>query len=70
MNRVRRLKRVFGIGIESRARCCGKRRIHRRHRGAAGHCEELAHLRRTTPEQYQCALPLAARASPMQSSLL
>ena len=57
MSWARRLKRVFGIEIDTCQRCGGNLRI-------------LAHLERTAPEQYQRERPRGARARPGQSSLL
>jgi pyruvate/2-oxoglutarate dehydrogenase complex dihydrolipoamide acyltransferase (E2) component len=70
MNWARRLKRVFGIDIESCTRCGGKLTVIASIEEPEVIAKILAHLAHTTPEQYQPELPLGARAPPQQSSLL
>ena len=70
MSWARRLKRVFGIEIESCARCGGQLRILASIEEPAVIAKILAHLQGTVPEQFPPPLPLGARAPPAQSSLL
>lgn len=69
MNWARRLKRVFGVEIDSCARCGGKLAIIASIEEPEVIAKILAHLQHTAPEQYQPELPLGARAPPTQSSL-
>jgi hypothetical protein len=66
----RRRRRLFGIEIESCARCGGKLRILARIEAPEVIAKILSHLARTAPEPYQSALPLGARAPPAQARLL
>jgi len=70
MNWARRLKRVFGVEIDSCARCGGKLKIIASIEDPQVIAKILAHLQHTAPQQYQPELPLGARAPPVQSSLL
>lgn len=70
MNWARRLKRVFGIEIDSGARCGGKLKIIASIEEPEVIAKILSHLQRKAPDQYQTELPLGARAPPGQSSLL
>jgi hypothetical protein len=70
MNWARRLKRVFGIDIEGCARCGGKLAIIASIEEPQIIAKILAHLQRTAPDEYQCELPIGARAPPLQSSLI
>jgi ribosomal protein S27E len=70
MSWARRLKRVFGIEIESCARCGGQLRILASIEEPAVIAKILAHLQGTVPEQFPPPLPFGARAPPAQSSLL
>lgn len=70
MNWARRLKRVFGIEIDSCARCGGRLKIIASIEDPQVIAQILSHLERTAPDQYQCERPLGARAPPMQSRLL
>jgi hypothetical protein len=70
MNWARRLKRVFGIEIESCARCGGKLKIIASIEEPLVIAKILSHLERTAPDQYQPELPLGARAPPAQFRLL
>jgi len=67
---AQRLKRVFGVEIQSCARCGGKLKIIASIEEPAVIAKILAHLERSAPEQYQPELPLGARAPPAQSRLL
>ncbi len=69
MNWARRRKRVFGIEIESCARCGAKLRIIASIEEPEVIAKILSHLERTAPEQYQAERPLGARAPPVQASL-
>jgi hypothetical protein len=70
MGWARRLKRVFGIEIDSCARCGGKLKINASIEEPAVIAKILAHLERSAAEPHQADLPLGARASPGQSRLL
>jgi hypothetical protein len=70
MNWARRLKRVFGIEIDSCARCGGRLAILASIEEPEIIAKILSQLERTAPEQYKCEPPLGARAPPVQSSLL
>lgn len=64
MNWARRLKRVFGIEIESCASCGGRLKIIASIEEPEVIAKILSHLGRTFPDQYQPQLPLGARAPP------
>ena len=70
MSWARRLKRVFGIEIESCARCGGKLKVIASIEDSEVIAKILAHLEKTAPAQPQPELPLGARAPPSQDSLL
>ncbi len=70
MNWARRLKRVFGIDIDSCTRCGGKLAIIASIQEPQIIAKILAHLAHTSPDHYQPELPLGARAPPQQSSVL
>jgi hypothetical protein len=70
MNWARRLKRVFGIDIESCTRCGGKLAIIASIEEPQVIAKILAHLAHTNADHYQSELPLGARAPPQQSSLI
>jgi Putative transposase len=70
MNWARRLKRVFGIEIDSCARGGGRLKIIASIENPQVIAKILSHLERTAPDQYQTELPLGSRAPPVQSSLL
>ena len=70
MSWARRLKRVFGIEIEGCARCGGKLKIIASIEEPQVIAQILAHLEKTAADQYQCELPIGARAPPSQASLL
>jgi len=70
MNWARRLQRVFGIEIDSCARCGSRLKIIASIEDPQVIAQILSHLERTAPDQYQCERPLGARAPPMQSRLL
>jgi hypothetical protein len=61
---------VFGIEIESCARCGGKLKIIASIEEPQLIAKILSHLERATPEQNQSELALRARGPPVQSSLL
>ena len=61
---------MFGVEIETCARCGGTLRIIASIEEPAVIARILAHLERTAPEQYPAALPLGARAPPRQPRLL
>ena len=70
MSWARRLKRVFGVEIESCTRCGGELKIIASIAEPQLIAKILSHLARAAPEQSQSALPLGARGPPAQSSLL
>ena len=70
MSWARRLKRVFGVEIESCARCGGQLKIIASIEEAQLIAKILSHLERAAPEQYQSELALGARGPPVQSRLL
>jgi len=70
MNWARRLKRVFGIEIETCAGCGGRLRIIASIEDPKVIASILSHLERTGFEREQPQLPLGARAPPSQPKLL
>jgi hypothetical protein len=70
MGWAQRLKRVFGVQIESCARCGGKLKVIASIEEPQVIAKILAHLERSGPDQCQPELPLGARAPPAQSRLL
>jgi hypothetical protein len=70
MSWARRLKRVFGVEIESCVRCGGELKIIASIEEPQLIAKILSHLERTAPEQSQSELALRARGPPGQSSLL
>lgn len=70
MRWARRLKRVFGVEMESCARCGGTLKIIASIEEPELIAKILSHLERAAPEQYHSEPPLGARAPPVQSSLL
>lgn len=70
MNWARRLKRVFGIEIETCAGCGGKLRIIASIEEPQVIAGILSHLERTACDREQSQLPLGARAPPSQPKLL
>jgi hypothetical protein len=67
---ARRLKRVFGVQIESCTRCGGPLKIIASIEEAQLIAKILSHLERAVAQQSQSELPLVARGPPEQSSLL
>ena len=67
---ARRLKRVFGVESECRARCGGQLKIIASIEEPQLIAKILSHLERAAPEQYQSELPLRKRGPPLQPSLL
>ena len=70
MNWARRLKRVFGIEIDSCSRCGGQLKIVASIEEPELIAKILAHLDRTSAEPHQSELPLGARAPPGQARLI
>jgi hypothetical protein len=70
MSWARRLKRVFGVEIESCAHCGGKLKIIASIEEAQLIAKILSHLERAVAERYPSELPPGARGPPAQSSLL
>ena len=69
MSWAQRLKRVFGIEIDSCARCGGKLEVIASIEEPEVIAKILVHLEKAAPDQPQVELPLDARA-PSQASLL
>ena len=70
INWAKRLKRVFGIEIDTCQRCGGPLRIIASIEQPEVIAEILSHLERTAPQQHQTELPLGARAPPGPVRLL
>ena len=70
MSRAQRVKRVFGIEIDTCQRCCGNLRIIASIEQPEVIAKILSHLERTAPQPHPPQLPLGARAPPVQSALL
>ena len=70
MNWARRLKRVFGVEIETCARCGGRLRIIASIEEPQVIARILSHLQKTAPDHDQAELPLGARAPPQQARLI
>lgn len=70
MSWARRLKRVFGIEIESCAGCGGRLRIIASIEAPEVIARILSHLERTASDSELPQLPLGARAPPSQPKLL
>jgi hypothetical protein len=70
MSWARRLKRVFGIEIDTCQRCGGNLRIIASIEQPEVIAKILAHLERVAPEPYSAEWPLGARAPPSQARLL
>jgi hypothetical protein len=70
MSWARRLKRVFGVEIESCTRCGGELKIIASIEEPQLIAKILSHLESVAAEQSQSELPLVARGPPAQSSLL
>jgi hypothetical protein len=66
---ARRLKRVFGVQLESCARCGGQLKIIASIEEPQLIAKILSHLERAAAEQSQSELPLGARGPPAQSSV-
>ncbi len=70
MSWAQRLKRVFGIEIDSCARCGGKLEVMASIEEPEVIAKILAHLEKAAPDQPQVERPLGARAPPPQGCLL
>ncbi len=70
MHWPKRLKRVFGIEIDTCQRCGGTLRIIASVEQPEVIARILAHLERTAPQPHPPERPLGARAPPVQSTLL
>jgi hypothetical protein len=70
MTWAQRLKRVFGIDIDTCARCGGKLKVIASIEEPEAIAKILAHLEKTTPDQFRPELPLGARAPPQQARLM
>jgi hypothetical protein len=69
INWAKRLKRMFGIEIDTCQRCGGNLRIMASIEQPEVIARILGHLERTVPEQHQREWSLGARAPPGQSRL-
>jgi len=67
---AQRLKRVFGIDINTCARCGGKLKVIANIEEPGVMAKILAHLQKTAPDQHQAELPLGARAPPQPTQLI
>lgn len=67
---ARRLKRVFGIDINTCARCGGQLKVIAGIEEAAVIARILAHLEKTALDPHHAELPLGARAPPPQALLI
>ena len=70
MTWAQRLKRVFGIEINTCARCGGKLKVIASIEEPEVIGKILAHLQKTAPDSNQAELPLGARAPPAQVRLI
>jgi Zn-finger nucleic acid-binding protein len=70
MSWARRLKRVFGIEIDTCTRCGGALKIIASIEEPEVIAKILSHLERSVPGQHQTELPLGARGPPGQAGLL
>ena len=62
MNWAQCLKRVFGVEINTCARCRGQLKVIASIEEPEVIAKILAHLQQTAPDQAQCELPLGVRA--------
>ena len=69
MTWAQRLKRVFGIEIDSCGRCGGKLKVIASIEEPEVIARILAHIQKSAPDQHQAELPLGARAPPAQARL-
>jgi hypothetical protein len=67
---AQRLKRVFGVQIDTCARCGGQLKVIASIEEPEVIAKILAHLEKTAPDQQQAKLPLGARAPPQQARLI
>ncbi len=70
MTWAQRLKRVFGIDIDTCARCGGKLKVIASIEEPEVIARMLAHREKSAPEQHPAELPLGARAPPQQRRLI
>jgi Putative transposase len=70
MTWAQRLKRVFGVEINTCARCGGKLKVIASIEESQVIARILAHLEKTAADQQQAVLPLGARAPPTQARLM
>jgi hypothetical protein len=70
MSWAQRLKRVFGVEINTCARCGGKLKVIAGIEEPEVIARILAHLQKTAPDQPQAELPLGARVPPQQARLI
>jgi hypothetical protein len=67
---AQRLKRVFGIEIDTCGRCGGKLKVIASIEEPEVIARILAHRQKTAPDSHQTELPLGARAPPQQARLI
>ena len=70
MTWAQRLKRVFGIVIDSCGRCGWKLKVIASIEEPEVIARILAHIQKSAPDQHQAELPLGARAPPAQARLI
>jgi len=70
MSWAQRLKRVFGIEINTCTRCGGKFKVIASIEEPEVIAKILAHLQKAAPDPQQAELPLGARAPPTQALLI
>jgi hypothetical protein len=70
MSWAQRLKRVFGVEINTRARCGGKLKVIASIEEPEVIAKILAYLEKAAPDQSRAELPLGARAPPTQARLI
>ena len=70
MTWAQRLKRVFGVEINTCAGCGGKLKVIASIEEPQVIARILAHLEKTAADQQQAVLPLGARAPPTQARLM
>ncbi len=70
MSWARRLKRAFGIEINTCTRCGGPLKVIAGIEEPEVIARVLTHLQKTAPDQHQAELPLGERAPPQQARLI
>jgi hypothetical protein len=70
MSWAQRLKRVFGVEIDTCAGCGGKLRVIASIEEPEVIAKILAHLEKVAPDRHSAELPLGPRAAPTQARLI